>query len=68
MQRNKPKLNSYKIKQQNLSFVQMYSLSGVLLKYSNGVKAAFAMRQRTHTTARNLRIKSTSIYQNAAET
>lgn len=38
------KVKQLQIKQQNLSFVQIYSFSGVLLKYVNGVKAAFAMK------------------------
>lgn len=46
MKRNEPNFKQFtKLNQQNLSFVQIHSLSGVLLKNANGVKAMLAMKQ-----------------------
>jgi hypothetical protein len=46
MKRNEPNFKQFtKLNQQNLSFVKIYSLSGVLLKCANGTKAALAMKQ-----------------------
>lgn len=43
MKRNEPNFKQFtKLNQQNLSFVQIHSLSGVVLKYANGAKSCIS--------------------------